>query len=183
MSIPQPRIRRLDSPTDADILSLADLLIDCVHGGASVGFMAPLTRDHAIAYWTKVAAAAAAGERLLLIAEDDLGTCGTVQLVLAMPDNQPHRADIAKMLVHTRARRQGLGAALMRGAESKARELGKTLLVLDTVTNSDASRLYQRLGWSRVGDIPNYALFPNGEACSTTYYYLDLTRSMDQSPT
>jgi GNAT superfamily N-acetyltransferase len=96
---------------------------------------------------------------------------GTVQVVLAMPDNQPHRADVAKMQVHRRARRRGLGAALMRAAEAAAREAGKTLLVLDTVTGGDAERLYARLGWQRCGEIPGYALWPHGGLCSTTVYY------------
>jgi GNAT superfamily N-acetyltransferase len=97
-----------------------------------------------------------------------------VQLVLDLPDNQPHRADLAKMLVHRRARRQGLGARLMAAAESAAREAGRTLLVLDAVTGGDGARLYERLGWIRVGDIPNFALYPGGGFCSTTYYYRQL---------
>ena len=130
--------------------------------------MAPLTRDRAVAFWRRVAQGVAAGERVLLLAEDALGVCGTVQLLLAQPENQPHRADLAKMLVHRRVRRQGLGAALMRAAEATARECGKTLLVLDAVTGGDAARLYERLGWTRVGDIPGYALFPRGGLCATT---------------
>jgi len=167
-------LRRLHSLDDAHIEALADVLIDCVDGGASVSFMHPFTRDRAIAFWRNVAAGVASGKRALLIAEDQLGLCGTVQLIFDLPENQPHRADLAKMLVHRRARRRGLGAALMRAAESTARECGKTLLVLDAVTNGDAARLYQNLGWIRVGDIPNYALMPNGEFCSTTYFYRDL---------
>ncbi len=167
-------LRRLHSVDDAHIEALADILIDCVEGGASVSFMHPFTRDRAIAFWRNVAAGVASGKRALLIAEDQLGLCGTVQLIFDLPENQPHRADLAKMLVHRRARRQGLGAALMRAAECTARECGKTLLVLDAVTNGDAARLYQNLGWIRVGDIPNYALMPNGEFCSTTYFYRDL---------
>ena len=167
-------LRRLHSVDDAHIEALADVLIDCVDGGASVSFMHPFTRDRAIAFWRNVAAGVASGKRALLIAEDQLGLCGTVQLIFDLPENQPHRADLAKMLVHRRARRRGLGAALMRAAESTARECGKTLLVLDAVTNGDAARLYQNLGWIRVGDIPNYALMPNGEFCSTTYFYRDL---------
>jgi GNAT superfamily N-acetyltransferase len=115
-----------------------------------------------------------AGQRALIVAEDDRGLCGTVQLSFDLPENQPHRADVAKMLVHRRARRQGLGAALMQAAEATARECGKTLLVLDAVTDGDAARLYARLGWVRVGDIPNYALFPQGGFCSTTVFYRDL---------
>ena len=111
------------------------MLIDCVEGGASVSFMHPLTRDRAVAFWRRVAQGVAAGERALLVAEDARGVCGTVQLVLDQPENQPHRAELSKMLVHRRARRQGLGAALMRAAEATARDCGKTLLVLDTASD------------------------------------------------
>src|SRR3954447_7179198 len=166
--------RRLPALDDARIEQLVGVLIDCVEGDASVSFMHPLTRDRAVAFWRRVAQGVSAGERALLVAEDALGLCGTVQLVLEQPENQPHRADLAKMLVHRRARRRGLGAALVRAAEATARQCGKTLLVLDAVTGGDAERLYQRLGWVRVGDIPGYALMPRGELCSTTYYYRDL---------
>jgi GNAT superfamily N-acetyltransferase len=138
--------------------------------------MAPLSHERAAAFWRRVADGVTAGQRALLIAEDALGICGTVQLVFAEPENQPHRADLAKMLVHRRARRRGLGAALMRAAEAAALDCGKTLLVLDTVTGGDAERLYERLGWSRVGVIPGYALFPRGGLCSTTYFYRKLDR-------
>src|SRR5262249_13878764 len=150
------------------------LLMDCVEGDASVSFMHPLTRDRAVDFWRRVAQGVSTGERALLVAEDSHGICGTVQLVLEQPENQPHRADLAKMLVHRRARRLGLGAALMRAAEATARECGKTLLVLDAVTDGDAARLYERLGWVRVGDIPGYALMPRGGLCGTTYYYREL---------
>src|SRR6202011_4186103 len=150
------RIRALTVLGEGEIQGLSDVLIDCVEGGASVSFMLPMSRAKAEAFWRRVAQAVAAGERALLVAEDVQGLCGTVQLVLAQPENQPHRADLAKMLVHRRARRQGLGAALMRAAEATARECGKTLLVLDAVTDGDAARLYERLGWVRVGDIPGY---------------------------
>jgi GNAT superfamily N-acetyltransferase len=166
--------RRLLALDEAQIGQLADVLIDCVEGGASVSFMHPLTRERAVAFWRGVAQSMIAGERALLVAEDARGFCGTVQLVLKQPENQPHRADLAKMLVHRRARRQGLGAALMRAAEATARECGKTLLVLDAVTNGDAARLYARLGWQRVGDVPGYALLPRGGLCGTTYYYRNL---------
>lgn len=170
-------LRRLHSVDDSTINGLADILIDCVEGGASVSFMLPLSRDRAVAFWRDVARGVAAGERALLVAEDAEGLCGTVQLVLRQPENQPHRADVAKMLVCRRVRRQGLGAALMRAAEAEARDCGKTLLVLDTVTGGDAERLYERLGWQRVGVIPKYALMPEGEPCSTTVYYRDLSAS------
>jgi GNAT superfamily N-acetyltransferase len=166
--------RRLLAPDEAQIGELADVLIDCVEGGASVSFMHPLTRERAVAFWRGVVQGVIVGERALLIAGDARGVCGTVQLVLKQPENQPHRADLAKMLVHRRARRQGLGAALMRAAEVTARECGKTLLVLDAVSDGDAARLYARLGWQRVGDIPGYALFPRGGFCSTTYFYRNL---------
>jgi GNAT superfamily N-acetyltransferase len=166
--------RRLFALDDAQIEGLADVLVDCVEGDASVSFMHPLSRDRAVAFWRRVARGVTAGERALLIAEDARGPCGTVQLIFDLPENQPHRADLAKMLVHRRARRQGLGSALMRAAEATARECGKTLLVLDAVTGGDAARLYERLGWVRVGDIPGYALMPRGGLCSTTYYYRDL---------
>lgn len=174
MTQPSWSLRRLHSLDETQIDALAAVLIDCVDGGASVSFMDPLTRERAAAFWRRVAQGVAAGERAVLVAEDARGLCGTVQLVLDQPENQPHRADVSKMLVHRRARRQGLGAALMRAAEATARECGKTLLVLDAVTGGDAARLYERLGWVRVGDIPGYALLPRGGLCSTTVYYREL---------
>ncbi len=174
MNPPAWSVRRLHALDDAQINGLANVLMDCVEGGASVSFMQPLTRDRAITFWRGVAQEVAAGERALLVAEDAQGLCGTVQLALSQPENQPHRADLSKMLVHRRARRRGLGAALMRAAETTARECGKTLLVLDAVTGGDATRLYERLGWVRVGDIPGYALMPQGGLCGTTFYYRNL---------
>lgn len=169
-----PVVRRVHAVDEAMVAALTDLLKDCVDGGASVSFMHPLTPERATAFWRKVAEGVAAGHRALVVAEDDRGVCGTVQLILDLPENQPHRADLAKMLVHRRVRRQGLGAALLKAAEATARECGKTLLVLDAVTDGDAARLYARLGWVRVGDIPNYALYPQGGLCSTTVFYRDL---------
>lgn len=166
-------MRALD---DVLIESLADVLTDCVEGGASVSFMHPLPRDRALDFWRRVARGVTAGERALLVAEDAEGVCGTVQLVLEQPENQPHRADLSKMLVHRRARRRGLGASLMRAAETTARDCGKSLLVLDTVTGGSAERLYEQLGWVRVGVIPRYALMPDGKPCDTTVFYRDLHR-------
>jgi GNAT superfamily N-acetyltransferase len=174
MSAPAWTIRRLHTVGDATIGQLADVLIDCVEGGASVSFMLPLARDRAEAFWRRVAAGVESGSRVLLVAEDTRGVCGTVQLALDLPENQPHRADLAKMLVHRRARRRGLGAALMRAAEDAARDCGRSLLVLDAVTDGDAARLYERLGWVKVGDVPRFALMPDGRPCGTTYYYRDL---------
>ena len=176
MLVTQPTIRRATAVNDAELEGLAELLLDCVEGGASVGFMLPLSRERALAFWRRVADNVAAGRRALLVVADGQGLCGTVQLVLDQPDNQPHRADLSKMLVHRRARCQGLGAALMRCAQATARECGKTLLALDAVTDGDAARLYARLGWQRVGDIPDYARFPRGGFCSTTVFYRDLSK-------
>ena len=164
-------IRRLSTVSNQQVQGLAELLIDCVEGGASVSFMHPLPMAKAMEFWRRVADTVTRGERALLVAEDARGIVGTVQLVLDQPENQPHRADVAKMLVHRRARRRGLGAALMRAAEDLARECGKSLLVLDTVTDGDAERLYARLGWQRCGVIPGYALLPRGGFCATTYFY------------
>lgn len=174
-------LRRLPRVDEAQIDQLVDVLIDCVEGGASVSFMHPLTRDRAAAFWRRVAQGVEAGERVLLVAEDPRGICGTVQLILAQPENQPHRADLAKMLVHRRARRQGLGAALMQAAEAAACECGKSLLVLDTVSGGDAERLYERLGWVRVGVIPGYALMPWGAPCGTTVFYRILDLPLEPS--
>ena len=166
-------IRRLSSAGPPEIAALTDVLLDCVEGGASVSFLWPLTRERAMQFWRRVADEAAAGDRALLVAEDETGICGTVQLVLGLPENQPHRADVSKMLVHRRARRRGVGEALMRAAEAAAREHRRTTLVLDTASD-DARRLYERLGWIKVGDIPAYALLPDGTPCATTYYFREL---------
>ena len=165
-----PAVRRLAAVTPSQLRELAELLIDCVEGGASVSFMHPLDLPKAVDFWACVADDAARGARALLVAEDDSGIVGTVQLVLEQPENQPHRADVSKMLVHRRARRKGLGAALMRAAEQLGRECGKSLLVLDTAS-SDAERLYARLGWRLCGVIPGYALLPQGGLCATSYFY------------
>lgn len=165
-----PSIRRLAQVNATQVQQLAEVLIDCVEGGASVSFMHPLPPDKACAFWQGVANDVARGARALLVAEDAQGIVGTVQLVLAQPENQPHRADVSKMLVHRRARRQGLGEALMRAAEQVARDCGKTLLVLDTASG-DAERLYQRSGWQRCGTVPGFALWPQGGPCDTTFFW------------
>jgi len=169
----ETRIERFQPATSAGVLSeLTDILLDCVDGGASVSFMQPLARAKAEAFWHGVLASAARGERIVLLARDAAGRIsGTVQVVLSLPENQPHRGDVAKLLVHRRARRQGLALALMRAAEDAARGAGRTLLVLDTVTGGAAERLYARLGWVVSGRIPGYALMPTGEPCSTTIFY------------
>nr|WP_255636173.1 GNAT family N-acetyltransferase [Azospirillum sp. 412522] len=154
----------------AAVPGLTEVLLDCVAGGASVSFMAPLDRATAESFWSDVAAGVEQGERILLVAEDREGVLGTVQLVVAQPPNQPHRADLSKMLVHRRGRRRGVGAALMQAAEEAARAAGKTLLVLDTAS-PDAERLYERSGWVKVGVIPNFALWPEGGFCDTAFFY------------
>ena len=149
---------------------LADILVDCVEGGASVSFMAPIARATARGFWQGVAAAVVEGRCILLLAEADGVVVGTVSVVPAAQENQPHRADLAKMLVHRRARNTGVGEALLLAAEAAARTVGRTLLVLDTATGGAGERLYARLGWQRVGIIPGYALYPDGEPCDTTLF-------------
>jgi GNAT superfamily N-acetyltransferase len=176
MGDPGVRIRACTTLDEREILSLSAVLIDCVEGGASVSFMLPMTQAKADRFWRGVADSAARGERMVYVAEDAQGVIGTAQLVWAQPENQPHRADVAKMLVHRRARRQGVGAALLGAAEQGALDRGKTLLVLDTVTGSDGDRLYAANGWQRCGEIPDYALWPNGVPCPTTIFYKSLRR-------
>jgi len=166
-------IRRLTQPSEAEIDMLSAVLIDCVEGGASVSFMHPLSPAKARAFWQQVAQDVARGARALLVAEDERGVVGTVQLVLDQPENQPHRADLAKMLVHRRARGRGVGAALLAAAEQLGRQSGRTLLVLDTAS-AEAERLYARGGWQRCGTVPGYALLPQGGLCATTFFYREL---------
>jgi len=155
--------------------SLADLLIDCVEGGASVSFMLPISKQTALQFWQHVADGVTRDERILLVAEYPEGKlAGTVQLVTAQPENQPHRADVAKMLVHREARRRGIAARLLAAVDEEARRAGKSVLVLDTVTGGDAERLYARAGWQRVGEVPNYALMPDGTFCGTTFFHKQL---------
>ncbi len=152
---------------------LSDVLLDCVEGGASVSFMLPMSRETALHFWQRVAGGVERGERTLLVAEDEQGIAGTVQLITDMPENQPHRADVAKLLVHRRARGAGIGRKLMEAVEQAAREQGRRVLVLDTASGT-AERLYERLGWQRVGVVPDYALLPGGELCQTVFYYKHL---------
>lgn len=166
-------VRRVHAVVERELGELADVLIDVVDGGASIGFMHPLARTKALAFWQGVAGAVRRGERALIVAEDAVGIVGTVQLVLQLPENQPHRADLSKMIVHRRGRRRGVGAALLRAAEDAARACGRTLLVLDTAS-AGAERLYERGGWVRVGVVPDFALMPDGAPCDTTFYYRQL---------
>jgi GNAT superfamily N-acetyltransferase len=165
------QIRCLHTIGDREIHGLSDVLIDCVEGGASVSFMLPMSRAKAGAFWRSTSASVVRGERVVLAAEDAAGAIvGTVQVILAQPENQSHRGDLVKMLVQRRARRRGIGTALLAAAERSALSAGKTLLVLDTASG-DAERLYVRQGWQRCGQIPNYALWPDGTPCATTIFF------------
>lgn len=155
----------------AAVPELAEILRDSVANGASVGFMDWNTLADFQHFWTGVAAEVAAGRVLLFVARGETGIVGTAQLHLVAKPNQPHRAEIAKVLVHSAARRRGLGAALMRAAEAAALALGRDLLVLDTDEAGPARRLYNRLGWTEAGTIPRYALMPDGSDCSSTFFY------------
>ena len=169
-------IRRLDAPGAAQLQALCDVLVDCVEGGASVSFMAPLPHHAARDYWRTVADDVAAGRCVLLVARLAGRIVGTVLLLPAWAPNQPHRAEIAKVLVARAGRRRGLATRLMAAAEREALARGRTLLTLDTVEGGDAERLYTQLGWQRVGAIPGYALMPDGAPCATVVFYKHLTR-------
>lgn len=169
-------IRRLNAAEGRQYIgALADVLLDCVAGGASVSFMASLSKAEAEAFFEKVLEGVECGERILLAAFLDSELLGTVQILTATPPNQPHRADIAKLLVRRSARGRGIARRLMEQVEEASRLAGKTLLVLDTVTGGDAERLYMRLGWTKAGVIPRYALFPDGRFCDTTVFWKDLS--------
>ncbi len=168
------QVRRLERIGPPELEQLCEVLCDCVEGGASVNFLWPMTRAKAETFWRAVDEGLARGDRALLVAEDPARRIiGTAQAVWAPQENQPHRADIAKMLVHRRARRLGVGRAVLEAAERAAREAGKTVLVLDTASDS-AERLYARNGWQRVGTIPQYALMPDGAFCATVVFYKKL---------
>ncbi len=172
-------IRRLDSASVREQLdALAGVLEDCVAGGASVGYMAPFSHADARGEFEAFAAEVEQGRRLLLAAFAGGDLVGTAQVILGLPPNQPHRGEIARVLVHRSARRRGIAERLMEHAEAEARAEGKTLLVLDAVTGDDAERLYARLGWTKVGVIPGYALYPDGRPCDTTYFWKSLEQEV-----
>jgi GNAT superfamily N-acetyltransferase len=154
--------------------ALAAVLLDCVEGGASISYMAPFTAEEARVSFEAVEPELTAGTRILLaaFAGDDL--VGTVQLVDAWPPNQQHRADVAKLLVRRAARKCGVGQLLMERLETEALGRGKTLLVLDTATGDPGERLYERLGWVKLGVIPNHAHYPDGRPSDTTFFWKDL---------
>lgn len=154
---------------------LCAILIDCVEGGASVGFMLPFDGEKAQAFWQGVANAVDAGDVILAVAEHEGQIVGTVQLALKLPANQPHRADVKKLLVHRSARGLGLSRLLMAEIEKQAALAGKKLLVLDTATGELAEGIYEKLGWTKAGIVPDYALFPDGRFCGTSIFYKRVT--------
>jgi ribosomal protein S18 acetylase RimI-like enzyme len=169
-------VRRLDAEEAREAIpALANVLYDCVANGASVGFMPPFTREDGSEFYEGVLPEVERGTRVLLAAYEGDDLVGSVQVFHAWQPNQPHRADITKLLVHGKARGRGVGRELMEAAEHAAAEDGKTLLVLDTVTDSPAYRLYKRLGWVAVGEIPDFALYPDGTPCATTVFYKRVT--------
>ncbi len=174
-AIGRVEIRRLDAAAARDMVDgLAAVLADCVAGGASVNYMAPFPHEAARHAFEGMIAEVEQGRRVLLAAFLDGVVVGSVQVVLALPPNQPHRAEITKLLVSRAARKRGIAQSMMERADAEARAAGKTLLVLDAVTGGDAERLYSRLGWTKVGVIPGFALFPDGRPCATTYFYKEL---------
>lgn len=168
-------VRRLDAAaTRAALGDLAAVLVDVVEGGDSVSFMAGFGPDDGRAFFESLIPEIERGTRVLLAAYHDGEVVGTVQLVHAWPPNSQHRADVAKLLVHRRARGKGVGRALMERLEEEARAGGKSLLILDTVTERAADRLYERLGWTRLGTVPGYAHDPDGSLCDATFFYKHL---------
>jgi GNAT superfamily N-acetyltransferase len=167
----------LEAPVaDGALDELAAVLVDCVEGGASVSFMSPFSQADGLRFFRKVASSVGSGDTVLLAAKLDGRIVGTVQLGLDTPLNQPHRADVKKMLVHRAVRSRGIGAALMAEIEEEARRRGRWLLVLDTVPGENGYRLYKRAGWTQSGIIPDYALFPDGRLCDTAVFWKRLDR-------
>lgn len=173
--MPDVTIRVLtEEETRAALPALAEILSDCVEGGASVGFMLPFPPRAAVPYWDGVASAVGRGETTLVVAEVGGRPVGTVQLGVATMPNQPHRADVKKLLVHRDARGLGLARRLMEAAETEAMKRGRRVLVLDTATGEPAEAIYERFGWMRAGVVPDYALMPDGRYCATTFFYKHL---------
>lgn len=165
-------IRILDAAdARAAIPDLCEILSDCINGGASLGFMLPFEPQDGEVYWSEIAGEVEKGSIILGVAEAGGKVVGTVQVGLASKPNQPHRGDLMKLLVHRSARGLGLSRKLMAAVEEEAARRGRTLLVLDTATGSEAEKIYPRFGWQRVGVIPDYALWPQGGFCDTTLFY------------
>jgi GNAT superfamily N-acetyltransferase len=174
--VSEVEIRRLSAADVYDhVDGLADVLFDCVAGGASVGYMAPFSVEDAQAAFAGFADDVVAGGRILLAAFLDGRPIGTVQVVYARPPNQPHPADVAKQLVHRSARGRGVGRLLMERAEREALAEGRRLLVLDTASPA-ADRIYRTLGWIELGVVPDFALLPGGGLCDTTFFWKRLER-------
>jgi GNAT superfamily N-acetyltransferase len=168
-------VKRLTvAEASSELDALAAVLHDAVDGGDSVSFMDGFSVPDARAFYESLLPELDRGTRILLAAYVDGELVGTVQLVHAWPPNSQHRADVAKLLVHRRARGRGVGRALMEQLEHEARADGKTLLILDTVADRAADRLYDRLGWTRLGTVPGYALDPDGSFCDATFFYKNL---------
>ncbi len=170
-------IERLSLPVgDSDVRALAQLLVDAVESGAAVSFLAPLTLERAEDWWQRTISASHAGA-IFIVARDVEGIVGTVQLHPAWAPNQPHRAEIVKLLVHRRSRRTGLGTQLMRTIEDAAQRAGFSLLTLDTKRGDSAERLYRHLGWTPAGTIPGYALDPDGTPHDAVIFYKDFDQA------
>ena len=170
MSQPSVHVLSADE-AEAALPALCDILSDCVEGGASVGFLTPYAPADALPFWRGVVSAVARDDTVLIVARLGDDILGTVQLGIGMMPNQPHRADLKKLLVHRRARGLGLGRLLMERAEAEALSRRRHVLVLDTATGSPAEAIYEKLGWQRVGVIPQYALLPDGDFCGSTFFY------------
>jgi GNAT superfamily N-acetyltransferase len=167
---PAVALRRVEIAASAPVDGLADLLIDVVGGGASVGFVWPLARSEARGYW--LATCAALGDGLQLwVAEAGPRVLGTVQLAPCLKANGRHRGEVQKLLVHSGARGQGIGSRLMHAVETEAHARGLTLLVLDTLVGSAAESIYRHLGWQHAGSIPDYASTPDGVRHATALFY------------
>ena len=170
--MPDPKIRVLAADeAEARLGDLGAILADAVAHGASVNFVAGFTQADGEAFWASMLAGLATGERVLLVAEQEGRLVGTVMVIFAQQPNAPHRAEIGKMLVHSSARRRGIGRRLLEAAEEHARRAGRTLLILDTHSDSDGERLYRRCGWTAVGRIPDHSLTTDGRLWPTTVFY------------
>lgn len=166
-------IERITSASDDTVRELAEVLLDAVDSNAGISFMAGLQHNEAAEWWRKTLGAASP-RTVFLIARDEHGIAATVQLQPAWPPNQPHRADVAKLIVHRRARGRGIARALMHELEQRARDERFTLLLLDTCKGGAAEKLYSSLGWIRVGEVPRFALNPDGSMCDTVFFYKEL---------
>jgi GNAT superfamily N-acetyltransferase len=170
-------IERLILPVgDADLRALAQLLVDAVESGAAVSFLALLTLERAEDWWRRTMSAAHS-RAIFLVARDAEGIVGTVQLHPAWAPNQPHRAEIAKLLVHRRSRRMGLGTQLMQAIEDAARHAGFSLLTLDAKRGGAAEHLYRNMGWTLAGTIPGYAFDPDGTPHDAVIFYKHLNQA------